>query len=138
VRVNTYLSFKGDCEAAFRLYERCLGGHIEAVFRYGGSPLASQAPPGWGDKVMHASITIGEQVLMGADVAPDRYETPKGMSLSIHTGSIEEAERVFRELGEGGRVVMPLEETFWAPRFGMVVDRFGVPWLVSAESEAVS
>lgn len=134
MRVNTYLSFKGDCEAAFQLYERCLGGHIGAVFRYGDSPLSGEVPVGWGDKVMHASITVGEQVLMGADVAPERYEVPKGISLSIHTESIAEAERVFRELQDGGHVVMPLEETFWAPRFGMVVDRFGVPWLISAES----
>ena len=137
MRVNTYLSFKGDCEVAFQLYERCLGGRIEALFRYGGSPLASEAPPGWGDKVMHATMAIGEQVLMGADVAPDKYEAPKGISLSVHSESVEEAERVFRELAEGGHVVMPLEETFWAPRFGMVVDRFGVPWLVSAEEAEV-
>lgn len=133
MRVNTYLSFNGDCEAAFQLYERCLGGRIGAVFRYGGTPLADNVPPDWGERVMHASITIGEQVLMGADVAPDQYEAPKGMSLSIHTPSVDEAERIFGELAEGGRVVMPLEETFWAPRFGMVVDRFGVPWLISAE-----
>lgn len=134
MRVNTYLSFNGDCEAAFQLYERCLGGHIEAVFRYGDTPLAGDVPHTWNEKVMHATITIGEQVLMGADVAPDKYEAPKGMSLSIHAASIEEAERVFRELAQGGRVVMPLEETFWAPRFGMLIDRFGVPWLVSAEA----
>lgn len=133
MRVTTYLSFNGDCEAAFQLYERCLGGRIGAVFRYGGTPLAGDVPPEWSDKVMHASVTVGEQVLMGADVAPDRYEAPKGISLSVHTESVEDAERVFRELGNGGRVVMPLERTFWAPRFGMVVDRFGVPWLISAE-----
>ena len=134
MRVNTYLSFNGDCEAAFQLYERCLDGRIGAVFRYGNTPLAGDVPPDWHDKVMHASITIGEQVIMGADVAPDRYEAPKGISLSVHTTSIEEAERVFGELEAVGRVVMPLEETFWAPRFGMIVDRFGVPWLISAES----
>ncbi len=82
---------------------------------------------------MHASLTVGNQVLMGGDVAPDRYEAPKGSSLSIHVTSTADAERIFHDLAEGGKVVMPLDKTFWAARFGMLVDRFGIPWLINCE-----
>jgi PhnB protein len=133
MQISPYLSFKGECEAAFKLYERCLGGQLGAIFRYGGSPLAGEAPADWSDKVMHGSLTVGDLVLMGGDVAPDRYEEPKGFSLSIQLQSVADAERIFDELAGGGRVVMPLEKTFWAARFGMLVDRFGIPWLVNCE-----
>src|SRR5688500_6019891 len=133
MQMNPHLSFNGQCEEAFKFYERCLGGQLGAIFRYAGSPMADEAPAGWGDKVMHGSVTVGGQVLMGADVAPERYEEPKGFSLSLQIQSTADAERIFHELAEGGAVRMPLEKTFWAARFGMVVDRFGVPWMVNCE-----
>jgi PhnB protein len=133
MQMTPYLSFKGDCEAAFKFYEESLGGQLGAIFRYGGSPLANQVPAEWSDKVMHGSVTIGGQVLMGGDVA-DSYEEPKGFSLSLQIADIADAERVFSELAAGGKVVMPLEKTFWAERFGMVVDRFGIPWLINCEA----
>jgi len=138
MQLTTYLSFNGQCEAAFRLYERSLGGEIGPVFRYAGSPMANDAPPGWDDKIMHGSITVGGQVLMGADVTPDRYEEPNGISLSLQIASIADAERIFRDLAQDGRVVMPLEKTFWAAGFGMLVDRFGIPWLINCEGEQPS
>jgi PhnB protein len=131
--MNPYLSFKGECEAAFKFYEQCLGGQLGAIFCYGGSPMADQVPGEWSDKIMHGSITIGDQVLMGADVVPDQYEEPKGFSLSLQIKSTVEAERVFHGLARDGRIVIPLEKTFWAARFGMVVDRFGIPWLINCE-----
>jgi PhnB protein len=134
VQITTYLSFKGDCEAAFRFYAQCLGGEVGALFRYGGSPLEGSAPADWSEKIMHGSLTVGGHVLMGADVTPDRYEEPKGVSLSIQIASTDEAERIFRELARDGRIVMPLEKTFWAARFGIVVDRFGIQWLINCES----
>ncbi len=79
MQITTYLSFKGDCEAAFKLYERCLGGQLGAIFRYGGSPMADDVPADWADKIMHGSMTVGGLVLMGADVAPERYEQPTGL-----------------------------------------------------------
>ena len=81
----------------------------------------------------HAVRRVGDHVLMGGDVAPDRYEEPKGFSLSIHIKSTADGERIFHELAKDGRVVVPLEKTFWAARFGMVVDRFGIPWLINCE-----
>jgi PhnB protein len=136
MEMNPYLSFKGDCEAAFKFYEQCLGGRMGPVFRYGGSPMADQAPAGWSDKVMHGSVTVGGSELMGSDVAPEQYVAPKGFSLSLQMRNVAEAERIFHELASGGNVVMPLEKTFWAERFGMVVDRFGVPWLINCEGAA--
>ena len=131
MQVNPYLSFNGQCEEAFKLYEQCLGGQLGPIFRYAGTPMAGQVPPDWQDKVMHGSLTVGEQVLMGGDVA--FYEEPKGFSLSLQITSTTEAERVFHELSKDGTVRVPLEKTFWAARFGMVVDRFGIPWLINCE-----
>ena len=133
MQINPYLSFDGQCEAAFKFYVQCLGGQIETLFRYAGTPLADQVPADWQDKVMHGSLIAGGQALRGSDVAPDRYEAPKGFSLSLQIKNTTDAERIFHELAEGGRVVMPLEKTFWAARFGMLVDRFGIPWLINCE-----
>ena len=133
MQMNPYLSFKGDCEAAFKFYEQSLGGQLGAIFRYGGSPMAGDVPADWSDKVMHCSMTLGGQVLMGGDVAPDRYEAPKGFSLSLQIRNTAEAERIFHVLAKGGQVVVPLEKTFWAARFGMLMDRFGIPWLINCE-----
>jgi PhnB protein len=133
MQMNPYLSFKGDCEAAFKFYEQCLGAQPGAIFRYAESPMADLVPSDWSDKIMHGSMTIGDQVLMGADIRPDQYEEPKGISLSLQIESIADAERIFHELAKDGRVVMPLEKTFWAARFGMLVDRFGIPWLINCE-----
>ena len=96
--------------------------------------MANDVPADWQDKIMHGSVKLGDLVLMGGDVAPEQYEEPKGFALSIQITSIDDAERVFRELARDGRIVMPLEKTFWAERFGQLVDRFGVPWLINCES----
>ena len=108
--MTTYVYFKGECEAAFKLYERALGAHIGQMFRYGGSPMADQVSPDWSNKIMHGSLTIGGQVLMGADLEPKQYEPPRGFSLSLQIDNTAEAERVFAELSEAGRVVNPLED----------------------------
>jgi PhnB protein len=133
MQVNPYLSFKGDCEAAFKFYEQCLGARIGGIFRYGGSPIEGQVPADWSDKVMHGNLMFGEMVLQGADLAPQSYVEPKGFSFSIQLADTSEAERIFRELADGGKVLMQLEKTFWAERFGMVVDRFGIPWLINCD-----
>ena len=133
MQMNPYLSFKGECEAAFKFYERCLGAQPGAIFRYAGTPMAKHVPADWSEKIMHGSVTIGEQVLMAGDVAPDQYEEPKGFSLSLQITSTADAERIFHEPAKDGRVVVPLAKTFWAARFGMVVDRFGIPWLINCE-----
>jgi PhnB protein len=134
MQIAPYLSFKGDCEAAFALYAACLGGQIGQVFRYAGSPMAKDVPAGWSDKVMHASMTAPGLTLMGADQPPGQYEPAKGFSLSIHLSSVTDAERIFQELSRDGQIQMPLQETFWAARFAVFVDRFGIPWSINCDN----
>jgi PhnB protein len=129
-----YLSFKGQCEAAFTFYARCFGGRVGEIHRYAGSPMADDVPPDYQDKVMHGSFSLGDHVvLMGADVAPDKFEEAKGFSMSLHMSGTADAERIFSELAKDGRVLMPLEQTFWAARFGVVIDRFGIQWSLNCE-----
>jgi len=135
MQVVPYLSFNGQCEAAFRFYEQCLGGQLGPLFRYEGSPMAGQVPADWHNRIMHGSVMVGGRTLMGADMPPGQYEAPKGFSLSIQLKNATDAERIFRELSQEGTVVMALEKTFWAERFGMIVDRFGVPWTINCEAE---
>ena len=131
MQVNAYLCFRGDCEAAFIFYADCLGGTVGRLFRYGGTSFMEDAPRGWESKIMHGSLTIGDQVFMGADVTPDKYEPPAGFSLSLHVDSAAEAERVFDRLAKDGTVLMPLQKTEWASRFGTLVDCFGMRWLIN-------
>jgi PhnB protein len=133
MQMSPYLSFAGQCEEAFTHYVNCLDGTLGPLFRYEGSPMAEGAPAAWSQKIMHGSVTVGGVVVMGADIAPQQYEKPQGFSLSLQINSVADAERFFAGLAEGGKVVMPLEKTFWAARFGMVVDRFGIPWLINCD-----
>jgi PhnB protein len=133
MQFNPYLYFNGDCEEAFKFYEQILGGKIEAMFRHEGSPAASHVPPEWGQKILHARMTIGQTVLMASDAPPGHYHKPQGFSINIATNDPVEAERIFGALEQGGTVSMPFQETFWAFRFGMVSDRFGVPWMINVE-----
>ena len=134
MQLHPYLNFNGDCEAAFRFYAECFDGTLGEIFRYAGSPMADQVPADLHDKVMHASITAAGQVLMGGDVPSDKYEKPKGFSLSVQMNDVELAERIFQQFSNGGAIVMPFEKTFWAARFGMLVDRFGIPWMINCDA----
>ena len=128
-----YLAFNGQCEAAFKFYERCFGGTIVNMFTWGGSPMEKDAPPEWAGKIMHATLTIGETLVLGADVHPKDYEQPRGFSVLLGVDDPDETERNFRELAENGVVKMPIQETFWAVRFGALVDQFGIPWSINCE-----
>jgi PhnB protein len=134
--IHTYLTFRGDCRAAFELYAETLGGTIEMMMTHGDSPVAAQVPKEWQASIMHARLRVGSSVLMGSDAPPEHQETPQGFSVSLGVATPAEAERIFTKLAEGGTVRMPLQETFWAMRFGMFVDRFGVPWMVNCERPA--
>jgi PhnB protein len=129
------LTFPGTCADAFRFYERVLDGKRLALFTYRESPTAADVPPEWRDKIVHAGITIGGEQLAGADVPTADYVRPRGFFLLVSVDDRAAAERVFTALADGGVVQMPLERTFWSPAFGVVVDRFGVPWEVSAAQE---
>ena len=133
MKLNPYLNFDGDCEAAFKFYEQVLGGKIEGMMTWGESPMAEETPAGWHDKVMHMQMSIGGQDLMGADSPPEYFEAPKGTSVLISVEDATKAESIFSALAEGGTVKMPIQETFWADRFGMLEDKFGTPWMINCD-----
>jgi PhnB protein len=133
--LNPYLSFNGQCEEAFTMYQRVLGGKITAMFPHEGTPAAEHVPPEWRKKIMHAQLVLDGHILMGADTPPNHYEKPRGFSVTAGIADPKEAERVFQGLSEGGKVMMPIAETFWADRFGILVDRFGIPWMVNCEKK---
>jgi PhnB protein len=136
VQLNPYLFFNGTCEAAFKFYERCLGGKIEAMILHESTPAADQVPHAWRSKILHARLAVTDFVLMGSDAPPGHFEKPQGFSVSINVDRPADAERIFKELSENGTVQMPLAKTFWAERFGMFVDRFGIPWMVNCEAKS--
>jgi PhnB protein len=136
MRWNPYLTFNGQCEEAFRFYEKCLGGKILMMMTYGGSPMASQAPSNWGSKIVHATFALESQTLSGADATPEHYRKPQGTLIMLDIDTASEADRVFASLSDQGEVQMPIQETFWALRFGMVVDRFGTPWMINCGKPA--
>ena len=136
MQLNPYLTFNGQCEAAFKFYEQCLGGKIEAMMPHAGTPAEEHVPVEWRDKIMHARLAVGDGVLMGSDAPPERYEKPRGFSVSLQVKDPAQAERAFHALAEGGAVQMPIQPTFWAARFGMLVDRFGTPWMINCDKPA--
>ena len=131
MRLSTYLFFKGQCEAAFKYYEKCLGGKIEAMMTHEGTPAAEQVPPEWRKKILHARMTVGKDVLMASDAPPGRQQQPQGFSVSLEVNDPKEAERIFHALADKGQIRMPIQETLWAQRFGMLVDQFDIPWMIS-------
>ena len=132
IKLNPHLAFNGQCEAAFEFYEKCLGGQIVMMLRYGDSPMAEQMPPGGRQKILHATFALGDQVLLtGADALQEQYQKPQGFSVLLHVGDAADADRIFSTLAENGLVQMPVQETFWALRFGMLVDQFGTPWMIN-------
>ncbi len=136
MQLSSYLFFNGDCEAAFKFYEQCLGGKIEAMRTHAGTPAAEQVPAEWRDKILHARLIVGDQVLLASDAPPGSYEKPKGFFVHLQMKDPEEAERIFHALAEDGTVQMPIQQTFWAARFAMLTDRFDIPWMVHCERAA--
>lgn len=131
MQINAYLIFNGNCEEAFRFYAASLHAEL-SLQRFGDAPGCEGMPASHKDKVMHVRLQKGDAVLMASDNHPDHpYEGLKGCSVAVSVDEVEEAERIFNALAQGGTVVMPMQETFWAQRFGMLTDRFGVPWMIN-------
>ena len=131
--LNPYLHFSGQCETAFKFYEKALGGKIESMMTHGESPMADKVSADWRTKIMHARLNMGDGVLMGSDAPPQYYKKPQGFSVSLSLKDPAKAESIFKALSEKGAVEMPLQQTFWAKRFGMCTDQFGIPWMINCE-----
>jgi PhnB protein len=134
--VNTYLSFDGNCAAAFKFYEKVLGGKILMTMTYADMPGCAEMPADTKTKIAHVRMQLGDKLLMGSDAPPGRFEKPRGFHVNIGVNDPAEADRLFAALSEKGAVTMPIQETFWAARFGMLVDQFGTPWMINCEKTA--
>lgn len=133
MQFSPYLNFDGHCKEAFAFYADLLGGEIIFMSTFAEAPDDAEISPGLKDKIMHAQLKVGDQVIMASDASPQNYDIPRGINITIGVDTPEEAERIYEALAEGGSVRMPMEETFWAKRFGMVSDRFGIPWMVNCD-----
>ena len=132
LQLNAYLSFDGTCADAMHFYEQALGGKLEALMKYGQSPMCDQMPPGCSERVMHARLAINGGVVLAGDAMPGQpYEGIKGVSLTLSYPTAEEAASFFNALSEGGQITMPMQKTFWAEAAGMLVDHFGMSWIVN-------
>ena len=127
--LQIYLAFNGDCEAAFRFYEQRLGATMGGMFPYANSSMS--APPEWQAKIMHGSITLGGITIAGADPIPGQYERPQGFRVFLEVDDPVETDRLFNALAENATIEMPIQETFWSLRFGVLTDQFGIPWTIS-------
>ena len=135
--VDPYVYYDGNCEAAFKFYEKELGAKIEMMLRYADAPPDMPSAPESKDKIMHARISIGGATVMGSDAPPQRFHKPQGFSLSLTVNDPTEAERKFNALCKGGSVGMPWAKTFFAKGFGMCRDQFDIPWMVNCPAEGM-
>ena len=135
MKVQAYVTFDGRCEEALDFYKKSIGAVVTSLMRWKDSQDKDmRGPPGYEEKIMNASFRIGETELMADDGMGDKRAEFKGMTLAIEVADDAEAKRVFTALGEGGSITMPLMKTFWTSSFGMLTDKFGVPWMVNVEA----
>lgn len=139
MKVQAYISYRGRCEEALEFYKSSIGAEITGLMRWKDSPdAAMKAPPGFDEKVMNASLRIGDTMLMADDSPGEAPAEFKGVTLAIEVADDAEAQRVFTALGQGGKVSMALMKTFWTSSFGMLTDKFGVPWMVNVAAPKAS
>lgn len=135
MQINPYLFFDSNCEAAFKHYEKVLGGKIELMLRNSDGPADMEYPPERKDKVMHARMSIDGEVIMASDAPPSHFQKAQGFAVSITVADPADAERKFKALLEGGSINMPFGKTFFSKGFGMGVDQFGIPWMINCPAE---
>ncbi len=133
MQINPYLHFDGDCAEAFKFYAELLGGEIETMMPFRGSPMPDNMPADWQDKVMHAAIKAPDGfALLGTDAPPAYFKTPQGFSVTLTVDTPAEAERIYKALADRAQAVsMELQKTFFAEKFAMLTDRFGIPWVIN-------
>lgn len=129
-----YLNFNGTCASAFKFYEQVLGGRIEFLQTHGDSPMKDHVPAGWHDKVIHACLNVNGKRLMGSDAPAEHFSPAQGMYINLIVDTTAEGKQLFEALASGGQITMPYAQTYWSPGFGMVVDRFGTPWMINTNA----
>lgn len=136
MKLYTYLNYGGNCRQAFEFYVEHLGGRITAITTHGEQPESGRVPPDWKNAVLHARLEIGHTILLGADIPPEHFQPMRSAYLTLMVDTVEEVERIYGLLSEGGQIFMPMEETFFARRFAMLRDRFGTSWMLLQERAA--
>lgn len=131
MKLSPYLHFSGQCEEAFNLYAKVFGAKPASIHRFAQSPMAGQFGADWDNKVMHVSMPIDGVLLLGSDAPGPHFQRPQGFAVCIEAANEGEAERIYKGLSESGEIKMPLQETFWAKRYGHFIDRFGTPWMIN-------
>jgi PhnB protein len=132
VQLSVHLNFDGHCASAFRAYARILGGKLVTLMTYGESPMADKVPVEWRDRIVHATLQLDGTELLGADVPSDSYVTPQGFAVTLQVDGIERGRELFGALAEGGSLRLPFQKTFWSAGYGLLVDRYGVPWEINS------
>jgi PhnB protein len=130
--LTAHVWYSGRCREAFSFYAQLFGGEL-MMLAYRDTPLVKELPPEWADKIVHATLSFGGRELAGSDVQPDYYRRPQGFAILVDVEGVEEARRIFTALAEGGSVGMPMQETFWSPAFGVLIDRFDIPWEINGK-----
>ena len=128
--LSTHLSYLGQCEEAFNFYAEVFGGQL-MMLAYRDTPMAQEVPAAWREKIVHATLSFNGCTLAGSDVQPAHYRRPQGFSVLVDVEGVDNANRIFSALVERGRVEMPMQKTFWSPAFGVLVDRFDIPWEIN-------
>jgi PhnB protein len=131
MRISCHLNFDGACRRAFVEYQSILGGELATLLTFGESPIADQVPAEWAPRILHATLSVDGQAIFGSDTFPGEPACSQGFAVTLNTQDLARAEGVFSRLAEGGSIKMPLQQTFWAHSFGVVVDRFGVTWEIN-------
>jgi PhnB protein len=132
MHVVPYLNFDGTCREAFEFYHQVLGGDPPEMVTIDDMPM-DNAGDDWKDRILHARLEFSGQVIMGSDTPPGGYSTPQGISVSLQLSDVPEGEQIFTTLSEGGTIQMPWEQQPWGAMFGMVTDRYGIPWMINCE-----
>ncbi len=131
MKFSPHLCFDGQCKAAFLRYQQLFGGVITTMLSYGEAPTAANILPEWHSRILHASLSFGDFELTGVDMLPSTYANPQGFFVTLTIADFIEAERIFRSLAEDGETRVPFERTFWSEGFGVLTDRFGIPWEIN-------
>lgn len=130
--VTAHLSYSGQCREAFSFYAPLFGGEL-MLLSYGDTPMKKDVPADWAEKIAHATLSFDGCELAGSDVPPEHYRRPQGFSVLVDVEGVEKAGRIFAALAVGGSVEMPIQQTFWSPSFGVLIDKFGIPWEINGK-----